>query len=172
MRQMLRPLPFKRMARGDLGAALSSANAAILRVTPHGDVSVVWQLTRRRMPTHSLVALPDDTILVHDTSDGCIVHLDPAGGVVLARTKVTDAFLRGTCPLPQRRVLVGCQRDLVLVDLGRQKVVDSIRLTENPHVSIFAIAELPPAFAPLPARFDGTAAGKVSPSRPVAVSMS
>lgn len=161
MRQMLRPLPFKRVARGDLGAALASANAAILRVTPLGDVSVVWQLTRRRMPTHSLIALPDDTILVNDTSDGCIVHLDPAGGVVLARTKVTDTFLRGICPLPQRHVLVGCQRDLVLMDLGRQKVVDSIRLTENPHVSIFAIAELPPAFVPLPARFDGTAA-KVS----------
>jgi hypothetical protein len=153
LRPILRPLPLTRVSRGDLGASLATAGAAILRISRQGKASICWQLTKRRMPTHSLVALPDGTVLFADTTDGCIVHLDPADGRQLARIKVTNDFLRGICPLSPQEVLVGSQRDVLRVDLARQQVVQSIRLTDNANVSVFAIKELPPDFLPLPRRF-------------------
>jgi hypothetical protein len=155
LRPILRSLPLRRVARGDLGTPLASAGAAIVRVRPAGQVSPVCVLARRRLPTHSLATLPDGTVLFADTTDGCLTRLDPDRGEFVARVKVTDEFLRGICPLPPRWALVGSQRDVLLVDLDRQKVLDFVRLTENPNVSVFDIKELPPGFAPLPGCLGG-----------------
>lgn len=149
---LLRALPLKRAHRGDVGASLAAADAAVVRIGPDGGARVVYVLRGCRMPTHSLLARPDGTVLLGDTTAGEIVHLDPDRGTVLSRTKVTDEFLRGTWLLADDRVLVGSQRDVLLVDLRAGRVLDGIRLTDNPNSSVFDIKPLPPAFGPLPHR--------------------
>jgi hypothetical protein len=149
----LRLLPFRRAVRGDVGISLAAANSAVVRVARDGSKSVVWLLPQRRTPTHSLVPLADGTFLLNDTTAGCVVQYDPERGKELVRVKVSDEFLRGIYLMPDQRVLAGSQRDLLVVDLARQAVVDQIRLSDNPNVSIYDIKPLPPGFAKLPERF-------------------
>jgi hypothetical protein len=148
----LRLLPFRRAFRSDVGISLAAANSAVVRIGRGRSQSVAWILSDRRTPTHSLLAMADGTILLNDTSAGEIVHFDPEHGEVLSRTKVSDEFLRGICLLPNNQVLVGSQRDLLLVDLTAQTVLDRIRLSDNPNVSIYDIKPLPPSFGKLPER--------------------
>lgn len=148
----LRVLPIARVPRGDIGVAVATGRSALLRVGPDGRPRVVWTLDGRTSPTHSLAALPDGTVFLNDTTAGELVRFDPDRGVVLSRTKVTDGFLRGACPLPDGRVAVGSQRDVLLVDPARGAVVGRIRLSEDPHSSVYDIKVLPPGFAPLPDR--------------------
>jgi hypothetical protein len=149
----LRLLPLRRAIRSDVGISLAAANSAVVRVGRGGSKDVVWVLPERRTPTHSLLARPDGTIFLNDTSAGSIVHYDPERGKILAQIKVTDEFLRGICPLPNNRLLAGSQRDLLVVDPAAQTVLDRIRLSDNPNVSIYDIKMLPPGFGKLPERF-------------------
>lgn len=151
LRPLLRGLPLARVPRGDLGASLASGSAAVLRLDRHGRVTVVHVLKQRRVPTHSLLARPDGTVLLADTTAGEIVHLDPEQGE-RSRLKVTDTFLRGLCPLDNGLLLAGAQNEVLLVDLERRLVLERTRLTDNPRVSVFDIKPLPPLFAPLPPR--------------------
>jgi hypothetical protein len=162
MRPLLGLLPLPQASRGDLGKTLSTGSAAVLRLRASEDPGVVWVLPGTRMPTHSLLPRPDGTVLLCDTSAGCIIHLDPERGAVRARIKVTDEFLRGIFPVGPQRVLVGSQRDLLLVDLEQQRVLNRLRLAENPNVSVYDIKMLPPGFQPLPRTF-------VEPGRRVAL---
>jgi hypothetical protein len=152
IRPPLRLLPFRRAIRSDVGVSLATANAAVVRFGRNGSKSVAWVLPGRRTPTHSLLAKADGTILLNDTSSGSVVHFDPEQGEVLARINVTDEFLRGICLLPNNQILAGSQRDLLLVDLTEQTVLDRIRLSDNPNVSVYDIKPLPPGFAKLPER--------------------
>jgi WD40 repeat protein len=150
VRPLLSLLPLTRVPRGDIGVAVTSAKAAILRIRPDGTHRMDWILSDRRVPTHSLCPCPDGTVLLDDTSDGAILHLDLDRGQVLSRTKVTDEFLRGMCRVSETQVLVGSQRDLLLVDLRKQQVLNRIRLSDNPNASIYDIKWLPPVFNKLP----------------------
>jgi hypothetical protein len=156
VRPLLRLLPLPQVSRGDLGKALTTGSAALLRVRPSGPPQMVWVLPNTRMPTHSLLPRSDGTVLLNDTSSGCIIHLDPERGAVLARIKVTDEFLRGIFPVGDHRVLVGSQRDVLLVDLEQQRVLNRLRLSENSNVSVYDIKMLPPGFTPLPKQFPET----------------
>jgi hypothetical protein len=161
IRPLLRLLPLPQASRGDLGKTLTTGSAAVLRIRAAGDPQIVWVLPHTRMPTHSLLPRPDGTVLLNDTSAGCIIHLDPESGVVRARIKVTDEFLRGICPVGERRVLVGSQRDVLLVDLEQQRVLNRLRLTDNPNVSVYDIKMLPPGFQRLPKELN---AGECEPA--------
>jgi len=156
MLRVVRPavalLPLARVPRSDVGVSISTAKAAILRIKPSGAPEVAWILPETRVPTHSLCPCPDGTVLLNDTTNGTIIHLDLASGSVLSRIKVTDEFLRGMCLLPSGRVLVGSQRDLLLVDVKKQAVLDKVRLSSNPNVSVYDIKVLPAGFRPLPER--------------------
>ena len=81
---------------------------------------VVHVLPRRRVPTHSLLARPDGTALLADTTAGEVVHFDPDNGTEISPLKVTGAFLRGLCPLDDGRLLAGSQNDVLLVDPHRR----------------------------------------------------
>jgi hypothetical protein len=150
-RPILGALPLSRVPRGDVGASLACGIAVVVRLDRRGGAAAVHALYRRRMPTHSLVARPDGTALLADTTAGAIVHLDPDHGE-LSRLEVTRAFLRGLCPLDDGLLLAGAQNEILLVDLDRRAVRDRIRLTDNTRVSVFDIKPLPPSFAPLPPR--------------------
>lgn len=151
LRPLVNLLPFRRVARSDVGVSVTTARAAVLRIQSNGTVSVVKVLTGRRMPTHSLCALPDGTALLADTTDGTIEHFHSATGQTLGRLKVTEQFLRGLHATADGQLLAGSQRDLLLVDWQRKCVLDRLPLAANPNATVYDIKPLPDDFDDLPA---------------------
>lgn len=136
----------------DLVVVQPTYRFAILRVPANGTASVCFRAEKTTAPNHSLLALPDGTVLFDDTTNGEIVRIDPKNKSALSRIPVDNTFLRGICQIAENQIVVGSQGVLYLVNFVEERILRKIKLSDDPREAIFAIAVLPPETSPLPER--------------------
>lgn len=147
-------LGMKKNMHSDLLVQPARAQSAVVRLSPDGRHRLVLALNGATVPSHTLLALPDETAIYLNTTAGEVVHFDPYTGSVIASTKVTEGFLRGAALVNPRTLLLGSRRELLTFDLNDHKVTDVMCITEDVNESVYDIKLLPAHYAPPPPSFE------------------
>ncbi len=142
----------KKHEHTELVVVLGTYKYAIVRIHPDKTCFVSLVVSGTTVPNHNLCVLTDGSVLFNDTSNGEIVRFNPNDGSILSRIEVDKGFLRGIVGLSDKHVAVGSQHTLFVVDIVEGHIVQKIRLSDDPRVSIYGIEKLPVGTAPLPAR--------------------
>ena len=153
-RQIRSALRLKKNVHSDLVLQPARARSAIVKITPDGEHNLVLALNGATVPSHSLLALPDETVIYLNTTAGSVVHFSPGTGQVLSDTRITDGFLRGVTPLSDDRFLMGSKNEIITFDLNGLKVIDTFKVSEDRNESIYDIKGLPDHFEPPPESFE------------------
>lgn len=140
----------KKQKNSELIFVPATGKSAILKVTPEGETSVLFQFKDITVPNHSLCPLDNGHVLYCDTNNGDLLVLDPEQCTVLKRIFVAEDFLRGIEPLSETLVAVGSKYTVQIVDINEGVVVKTIQIADDPRVAIFDIQVLPDDVGPLP----------------------
>ncbi len=134
----------------------AKAQSALVRLAEDGRHTLTLKLAGVTAPSHSLLALPDGSLVYLNTSTGEALHVDPQRGRVISADLLDpQGFLRGVAPLDERRLLIGSRRRLLVYDLPGRRVQDSFEISKDPEEAVYDIKELPEHYAPPPASFAG-----------------
>ena len=131
----------------DLIFSPPQGKSAVIRLAKNGILSLCLAIDNVTTPSHSLLPLPDDTVIYLNTTLCHVIHFDSASGVILSSTKVTDGFLRGAALLPDGNIIMGSNGKLIVFNLKELKISNVILLTSDPNESVYDIKELPNHFA-------------------------
>ena len=126
------------------------SKSVVIRTNLDGNWEPCFEVRNATTPSHSLLLMEDGKLIYLDTSAGKIVQIDSRTGRLIASTKVTDGFLRGSERLSERTIVVGSRGELITFDLNQCRVTNRLRLSDDPSESVFAIRVLPNHFAALP----------------------
>ena len=118
-RQIRSALRLKKNVHSDLVLQPARARSAVVRIAPDGAHDLVLALNGATVPSHSLLALPDETVIYLNTTAGTVVHFSPGNGEILSETRITEGFLRGVAPLSDDRYLMGSKNEMITFDLKR-----------------------------------------------------
>lgn len=136
--------------RGAKGISFQDQEVAIANSNAVFRWCVSLEVPQVAVPSHSLRQLSDGTTIYLNTSEGAIVRFDSGCGQVRSVTKVTDGFLRGATELSNGVLVVGSMGELILFDWLAGRVLDRVRISDDPTESVFDVKEVPPHFAVLP----------------------
>lgn len=153
-RQLSSILKVKKDLHSDLVVRPAKARSAVVRISPDSDHQLCLEIPEVNTPSHSLLALPDDSVLYLNTHSGQVVHFDPWTGKTHSATKVTDGFLRGITALQDRTYLMGSKGELIYFDLDTCQVKDVFKFTDDPKESVYDLKILPDHYANPPASFE------------------
>lgn len=153
-RQVRSVFRMKKNVHSDLIVQPARARSAVVRIAPDGTHNLVLTLNGATVPSHSLLALQDETVIYLNTTAGSVVHFAPQSGQVLSDTRITDGFLRGVTPLSNDRLLMGSKNEMITFDLRGLKVVETCKITQDPNESIYDIKALPDHYDIPPESFE------------------
>lgn len=132
----------------------AKAQSAIVRISPHGERSLILDMKNITAPSHSLLALENGSVIYLNTTDGSVLHIAPQSQEVISSTNVAkDGFLRGVTRLDERRLLVGSRGELIIFDLTNKAVEDRFKITADPNEAVYDIKGLPAHYALPPISF-------------------
>lgn len=132
----------------------AQARSALVRILPSGERRLSLELSRITAPSHSLLALGDDTVIYLNTTNGELLHIEPYAGQTLSSTPVAEnGFLRGVTKINERRLLVGSRGELIVFDLPACRVSDRFSITADPNEAVYDIKPLPEHYTLPPASF-------------------
>lgn len=124
------------------------AKSALFRIAADGRRSLVLTLNDITAPSHSLLALPDDTAVYLNTTNGNVLRIDPAAGKILSDTNVaTNGFLRGVTRLDEQHLLIGSRGELITFAWKDCVVKGRMQLTADANEAVYDIKELPDHYA-------------------------
>lgn len=146
----IRAFNLKAQPNSQLAVSLPSGMAAVIRISSGAYHSVPLVLPDTTVPNHTLVPLPDGSVLMADTNTGHLLRFDANSGTIIQRIFVAEGFLRGLERLSSTLVAVGCQNALYVVDLTQEQVVEMIQMDVDERVAVFDIQMIPEHFAPFP----------------------
>lgn len=130
----------------DLIVSPPQGKSAVIRQARNGTLSLCLVIDHVTTPSHSLLPLPDGTVIYLNTTSGHVVHFDPDSGQILSSTKVTNGFLRGAAILPNGKIIMGSKGELIVFSLQELKISNVILLTSDPNESVYDIKEIPDHF--------------------------
>jgi hypothetical protein len=128
--------------------------SAVLLIDPDGDHSQVIKLEHIRVPSHSLMTMPDGTIIYLNTSEGEVIHYSIQSSEVLSSTKVTDGFLRGVDQIADDLIVLGSSQELLIFDLKARRVLSKFTITTDTNEAVYDVIELSGEFALPPVSFE------------------
>jgi hypothetical protein len=153
-RQIRSALRLKKNVHSDLVLQPARAKSAIFRIAPDGAHNLALALNGATVPSHSLLALPDETVIYLNTTAGSVVHFSPGTGQVLSESRITNGFLRGVTPLSDGKFLMGSKNEIITFDLGGLKVTDTYKITQDINESVYDIKVLPDTYDLPPESFE------------------
>jgi hypothetical protein len=147
-------LRLKKRMHSELVVQPAKGRSAVLRISAEGDHALSLALSDITVPSHSLLAMPDDTAIYLNTTEGAVIHFDPHTREILSSTKVTEGFLRGVTRLTEHTILIGSKQELLTFDLEKNQVVSSMRFAEDSNEAVYDIKILPPHYSLPPESFE------------------
>jgi hypothetical protein len=153
-RQIRTALRLKKNVHSDLVLQPARAKSAVFRIAPDGAHDLVLALSGATVPSHSLLALPDETVIYLNTTAGSVVHFSPETGQVQSETRITEGFLRGVAPFANGKFLMGSKNEVITFDVNGLKVIDTFKISEDKNESVYDIKALPDHFDMPPESFE------------------
>ncbi len=117
--------------------------SAITRITRDGSISLCLEIPKATVPSHSLLLLPNNSVIYLNTSEGTIINFDPFTCEVLSTTHLGKGFLRGATSLNNNMLLLGDKQDLIIFDIRVNQVFERIRITADSMEAVYDIKVLP-----------------------------
>jgi len=128
--------------------------SAIIRIAREGHNSLCLEFPKATVPGHSLLLLPNNTVVYLNTTEGTVINFDPETCQVLSTTGVGEGFLRGATSLNNQTLLLGDKQDLIMYDIRVNQVVERIRITADSKEAVYDIKVLPPHYDLPPNSFE------------------
>lgn len=153
-RGLRKMLGARKNMHSDLVFQPAQAQSAIIRISPDGKKTLTLTLDNITVPSHSLMQMPDATVVYLNTTQGAVMHFEPNTGNVISKTKITDGFLRGVTLLPDGSLLMGSKGELLQFDLSTCQLLDSFRITDDEDESVYDLAVLPSHYSLPPDSFE------------------
>ncbi len=123
----------------------NSGPSAVVRVDGNGAAELLAQSGPHDFPTHNGQLLDGSRVIVNDSTANAIRLFDLDDGREVGRVGVPGTWLRGLERLDDSRVFVGtAPAAVVLVDLGKGTIEQSLQLSRNPNEAIHGLALCPP----------------------------
>ena len=143
-----------KMMHSDLIFQPARGRSAIVRLSKERTTKVILKLEQKLVPGHSLITLPNGYVVYLDTTEGKIIEFDPDSGNMIESTKVTEGFLRGVTLVPENKLVLGSDGDLLVFDRVKGCLLSTMQITDIPRESVFGIENLPSNYE-LPPKFLG-----------------
>ncbi len=147
-------LGIKKDKHADLIALPIRGKSAIIRIAREGSISLCLEIPKATVPGHSLLLLPNNTVIYLNTTEGTVINFDPETCQVLSITRVGEGFLRGATLLDNHTLLLGDKQDLIMYDIRANQVVERIRITGDSKEAVYDIKVLPPHYDLPPNSFE------------------
>ena len=147
-------LGIKKDKHTDLIALPIRGKSAITRIAREGSISLCLEIPKATVPGHSLLLLPNNTVVYLNTTEGTVINFDPETCQVLSTTRVGEGFLRGATSLNNQTLLLGDKQDLIMYDIRVNQVVERIRITADSKEAVYDIKVLPPHYDLPPNSFE------------------
>lgn len=145
----------KRDIHTDLVVQPAKGQSVVLRIASDGAHALSLVFPSMTVPSHSLLALPDNTAIYLNTTAGTVNHFQPYTGEILSSMKVTDGFLRGVVRLYDGTLVLGSMGELITYDVLLGRVLSRMVITTDPNESVYDIKILPSNFnSPPPSLID------------------
>ncbi|MGB2910168.1 MAG: hypothetical protein WBB55_06275 [Anaerolineales bacterium] len=153
-RRIRSALGIKKDKHTDLIALPIRGKSAITRIAREGSISLCLEIPKATVPGHSLLLLPNNTVVYLNTTEGTVINFDPETCQVLSTTRVGEGFLRGVTSLNNQTLLLGDKQDLIMYDIRVNQVVERIRITADSKEAVYDIKVLPPHYDLPPNSFE------------------
>jgi hypothetical protein len=153
-RRIRSALGIKKDKHADLIALPIRGKSAITRIAREGSISLCLEIPKATVPGHSLLLLPNNTVVYLNTTEGTVINFDPETCQVLSTNRVGEGFLRGATSLNNHTLLLGDRQDLIMYDIRLNHVVERIRITADSKEAVYDIKVLPPHYDLPPNSFE------------------
>lgn len=153
-RRIRSALGIKEDKHADLIALPIRGKSAIIRIAREGHNSLCLDIPKASVPGHSLLLLPNNTVIYLNTTEGTVINFDPETCQVLSTTQVGEGFLRGATSLNNHTLLLGDKQDLIMYDIRVNQVVERIRITSDSKEAVYDIKVMPPHYDLPPNSFE------------------
>jgi hypothetical protein len=130
------------------------AKSAIIRISPDGAHRLSLTLPNLKTPSHSLMVLPDQTVVYLNTAESEILRFEPMSGKILSSTPAPTGFLRGIGMFSNNMLVIGNKDTLLSYDLETESIVSSLCITNDPVESVYDVKILPDHYAMPPESFE------------------
>lgn len=147
-------LGLKKERHSEMVIRPDDTKSAVIGVAPDGTSRLCLALSKVKTPSHSLLILPDHTVIYLNTTTGEVINFDAMSGETIFTVKVTDGFLRGAALSSENTLLLGSNGELITFDLPSRSVVARMQISNDPQESICDIKILPTHFASPPLSFE------------------
>lgn len=130
------------------------AQSALVRVNESGQRVLAYKIRGVSAPSHSLLSMPDGTVVYLNTSEGTVLHFDPIANEILSNNRVAEGgFLRGVTLDSRNRLLIGNRNELITYDWRNGVVVKRWAISRDDNEAVYDIKTLPPHFHDPPRSF-------------------
>jgi hypothetical protein len=147
-------LGMKKNVHSDLVVQPAKGLSAVVRLSRSGDHQLVLAAENVTVPSHSLLVLPDQTMIYLNTTAGTVIHFDQNNHQTISTTRVTNGFLRGVAQVNERTLLMGSKAELITFDLPSLSIQSIMKITQDVNESIYDIKILPDHYAVPPQSFE------------------
>ena len=117
--------------------------SAVVRIDPQNKHTLAFALQEMTVPSHSLLTLPNGTVVYLNTTEGKVIHYDPRANQILTSTKVTDGFLRGVTYLGNDTLALGSKQEVLFYDMNERKIITKMKIISDPNEAVYDIKILP-----------------------------
>lgn len=152
-RQVRSLLGLSKKIDSDLVIQPAAGKSAVFKISPDGMHRLVFMLANSTVPAHSLLLLPDQTLIYLNTTTGSVLNYALDTGEIIYSVKVTDGFLRGAYQMDERTLIFGSKRELLFFDLQNRQVTSTRTIADDPNEAVYTIQPLPDHYALPPAAF-------------------
>jgi hypothetical protein len=117
--------------------------SAVVRIDPQRNHTLVFASKDMTVPSHSLMTMPDGTIIYLNTTEGKVIHFNLTTHEIISSTKVTDGFLRGATHLGNGFLALGSKQEILLFDLEARRIQTKMKFTADINEAVYDIKMLP-----------------------------
>jgi len=133
----------KKKMHSDLVIQPAHAYSAIVRILENHTVKACFSFYGPTVPSHSVRVLEDGSAVYLNTTNGELIHFSPETGDIISKEAIGKKFLRGVRQMKDGSLLVGDNHLLYCYDHLQKKIINTLKISNDPDEAIYDIFIMP-----------------------------
>ena len=142
-RMISRAFSMKKKMHSDMVIQPARAYSAVVRITENRQVKPCLSFYGTTVPSHSVRVLEDGSAVYLNTTNGELIHFSPETGDIISKASIGIKFLRGVRQMKDGHLLVGDNQSLYHYDHMQKKIIDTLKISNDPDEAIYDIYIMP-----------------------------
>ena len=138
-RMILRAFSIKKKMHSDMVIQPVRAYNAVVRITENRQAKPCLSFYGPTVPSHSVRVLEDGTAVYLNTTNGELIHFSPESYDIISKAAIGKKFLRGVRQMKDGSLLVGDNQLLYCYDHLQKKIIDTLKISNDPDETIYDI---------------------------------